>query len=84
MELSPDNARELVFDQEPTTWYDSHQHMLAVSRKWPNTIFSLDCQSDDRDHSVTFYRGSRSLNKEYHAPTFNEAEFGTQATETKQ
>lgn len=75
MDEPEDDVRRILNEHEPAKWYDSEEHLIILSREWPGTLFSLDCEGEDGERYITFFRNGKSQTKEYLAPVFNEAEF---------
>lgn len=65
MSRTPAQTRSVIFHEDPDTWYDSEEHITALSLKYPGTIFSLDCEGEDASRHIIFFRDSRHLLKEY-------------------
>lgn len=78
MEVSHDEATSAI-NGESTKWYDSDDHMTAISQKWPQALFTMECHGEGGEAYVTFYRNGRSLQKDFEKPSFDEDEFQAKA-----
>ena len=79
MEISEDEACSAI-NGENTKWYESEQHITALSKRWPETIFTLEELGEDGNHTVTYFENGRSLMKPVPLPQFDRTEFETHAT----
>ena len=74
-----EEVREAADGSESTKWYDAENHIAALSTKWPDTLFTLDCNGHDGDRWMSFIRNGQLLTKFYEPPTFDEEQFAAQA-----
>ena len=78
MERSVDEVTSAM-NGESTTWYDSQEHLSAMSALWPATLFTMETHNEDGQSYVTYTREGRSLQKDILPPPFDEAEFQRKA-----
>lgn len=78
MDRSTDEVTSAM-NGESATWYDSDQHLTAVSLRWPGTLFTMECHTEDGQSYVTYCRKGRSLQKDILPPPFDETEFQQKA-----
>lgn len=48
---------EVLSGDLPASWPDHEGHMAAVSRRWPDTLFSLAMEGGGGDHHMDYYLG---------------------------
>ena len=75
MDEPEDEVRRILDEHESAKWYDSEEHLIILSREWRSTLFSLDCEGEDGERYVTFFRNGKSQTKQYLKPVFDEADF---------
>ena len=76
-----EEVREAADGSEPTKWCDAENHIAALSTKWPDTLFTIDCNAHDGERWMSFIRNGQLLTKFYEPPTFDEEQFKAQARE---
>lgn len=64
---------------ESATWYESEEHLNAVSKHWPGTLFTMECYTEDGQSYVTYCPNGRALQKDILPPPFDETEFQQKA-----
>ena len=62
-----------IINGEATKWYDAEQHIVRLSTKSPDAVFSLDCTGEDGEKWVTFFRNGTHYTEPYAKPEFDES-----------
>ena len=70
----------VINGNEAAKWYDSDYHVALLSKRWPDTVFTMACLSDDGDTWVTFFKNGRHLTESLQIPEFDPAKFADQST----
>ena len=76
-----EEVREAADGSESTKWYDAENHIAALSTRWPDTLFTIDCNDHDGDRWMSFIRNGQLLTKFYEPPTFDKEQFEAEARE---
>ena len=84
MNLPEEQTASIALQHDSAKWYDADQHVATLSREWPKTILSLDCQGENGEKSITSFRNGLNLYKEHEASVFNKQEFQERATPVPQ
>ena len=75
MKTSTEETARIALNGESEKWYDSNEDVAALSKHWPETVFSLDCCGEDGQKYVAFFRNGMHLTRDYAKPEFDEADF---------
>ena len=65
-------ASEIAFQWKPAAWCNSQEHISQISRQWPKTVFSLDCNGEQGDRWITFFRDGTCYSVVYSKPEFDD------------
>ena len=79
MKTTSEETARIALNGESDKWYDSNENVAALSKLWPETLFSLDCCGEDAQKYVVFFRNGRHLTRDYVKPEFDEADFEAHA-----
>ena len=72
-------AKSAAFDGEAVNWSDSDEHITALSRQHPGTVFTLSCKGEDGGHSVSFFRDGMMQTLQVEPPHFDPHRFAAEA-----
>ena len=52
---------QIINGEQEDSWYDHHEHMIVISHTWPQVLFTLSGQGEDRDDNwKAFYLAGAS------------------------
>ncbi len=82
-EADIEELREVIEGNEPCKWYDIGYDLAGISRRFPETVFTLDCQQEWESPYVIFIHQGKCLVKNYTPPTCSPEEFAEKSFEPK-
>ena len=71
---------DVISGNEAAKWYDSDYHVALLSKRWPDTVFTMTCLGDDGNTWVTFFKNGRHLTESLQVPEFDPARFADKST----
>ena len=73
-------VRVVINGEQSAMWYDSDHHLGEVSKKWPETVFTMRCTDQEGEQWVTFFKNGLSLSEDLSVPDFDPQRFEEAAT----
>ena len=70
---SPDHAERITGGGERNSWQNREEHLTAISRKWPETRFTVTCLGEDDLAWTEFYRDGKTYTEDQPVPEFDPA-----------
>ena len=73
MGLSMEETENIILGAERYDWRERERHLAAVSRQHPGTLITTDCEGEDGERWVEYYRDGMNYDEGYDPPGFDES-----------
>ena len=73
MDTTPDHAETIMTGGERDPWRNREEDMETVSVSHPQTLITVNCEGEDGERWVEYYKGGKSYSQGYVAPEFDES-----------
>ena len=71
MAAGQEEVYNIAINAEPARWYDSDDHLVVISREYPETLFTIECSGEDGDQWTSFFKNGQSYTEKPTPPVFN-------------
>ena len=72
-------VHEVIQGNERAKWYNSDHQVGEISKRWPDTVFTMRCCGEDGEQWVTFFKNGLALTEPLIEPEFNDERFAEHA-----